>query len=250
MVVDSIVDQIREAGGRFVEKVARDQDVWLQVSEKVAREKVSHALRDKCPLSTLADAKSSLKRRLADPNRKTDDYHFIAANERLLRVDLPESDHATDEAVEYILTTEIESIGVAASTVSDDSLMVAEQPKVSISSPPSARPREVIPDPVVSRDSGGKRDGLVYAICADNIFGRRFSSLDRKTNDMFWSLNTSFEPDLVPRNVFLGVDCFFDDIDDEDWNDVGDLPQDFNADDCENLGAMLDFAISLPSAVD
>ena len=86
---------MREAGCRFLEKLEREEDVWLQVSEKVAREKVSHALRDKSPVSTLTDAKSRLKRRLADPNNKTDDYHFIAANKRLLRVDLPEIDHAT-----------------------------------------------------------------------------------------------------------------------------------------------------------
>jgi hypothetical protein len=56
--------------------------------------------------------------------------------------------------------------------------------------------------------------------------------------------------------VLLGEDRFFDGIDDEDnehedfvdWNDDGDLPQDFNADDCENLVGMLDFANSLPSA--
>ena len=60
----------------------------------------------------------------------------------------------------------------------------------------------------------------------------------------------------MPRNVLLGEDRFFDGIDDEDnehedffdWNNDGDLPQDFNADDCENLVGMLDFANSLPSA--
>jgi hypothetical protein len=143
--------------------------------------------------------------------------------------------------VKYILTNEIESMGVSASTVSD-SLFMAEQPQVSISSPPSARPREVI---------GGKWDELVYAIRSDNIFGRRFRSLDHKTSDdMFWSLNASFEPALVPRNVLLDEDRFFDDIYGQDhehenfsyWNNDGDLPLDFNADDCENLVAMLDFS--------
>ena len=138
-------------------------------------------------------------------------------------------------------------MGVSASTVSD-SLFMAEQPQVSISSPPSARPREVI---------GGKWDELVYAIRSDNIFGRRFRSLDHKTSDdMFWSLNTTCEPALVPSNVLLGEDRLYGDTDDEgnehedfaDWNNDGDLPQDFNADDCENLVAMLDFASSLPSA--
>jgi hypothetical protein len=58
---------------------------------------------------------------------------------------------------------------------------------------------------------------LVYAIiCADNIFGRRFSSLDHKRNDMFWSLNTSFEPAFVPRNVLLGEDRLYGDTDDDD----------------------------------
>jgi hypothetical protein len=147
-------------------------------------------------------------------------------------------------------------MGVSSSTVFDDSLLAIEQPQVSISSPPRARIRDVIPGPVVGRDAGGKRDGLVYAICADNIFGRSFSSLDHRTNDMFWRLNTNFKPGLAPRHVLLGEDRFFDGIDDEDnehedffdWNNDGDLPQDFNADDCENLVGMLDFANSLPSA--
>ena len=64
---------------------------------------------------------------------------------------------------------------------------------------------------------------------------------------MFWNLTTTFEPALVPRNVLLGEDRFFDGIDDEDnehedvadWNNDGDLPHDFTADDCENLVAML-----------
>ena len=248
LIVESIVDQIRAAGGRFLEKIDRDQDFWIQISERCAREKVSHALRDKYPLSTLTDAKSRLKRRLADPNRKTSDYHFIVANERLLRADLPDNVYATDEAVECILTTEIESIGVSVSTVSD-SLFVEEQPQVPISSLPRALTREVNPHPVVSQYSNGKRDGLVYASCSDEIFGRRYSSLDCKTNDMFWNLNTSFDSALVPHNVVLGEDI--DDEDNEhgdfvDWNDDGDLPHDFTADDCENLVAMLDFASSLP----
>ena len=124
MVVKSIVPQrIRAAGGRFLEKLERDQDVWLQVSEEVAGEKVSHAPRDNHPLSNLTDAAKSMhKNRLAAPNRKTDDSHFIAANEWLLRVHLPDSDHATDDAVRRSLTAEIES----------------------------TRPQEAIPDPVVS----------------------------------------------------------------------------------------------------
>ena len=246
MVVESIVDQIRAAGGRFVEKLKQDHDFWIQVSDKVAKEKVSHALRDKYPLSTLADAKSRLKRRLADPNRETNDYHFIAANERLLRIDLPDTEYATDEAVEYILTAEIESIGVTGS----DSLFVEERPQVSISSPPRALTREVNPHPVVSQYSDGKRDGLVYASCSGEIFGRRYSSLDHKTNDMSWNLNTSFESALALRNVVLGEDRLYVEIDDEDfadWNNDGDLPHDFTADDCENLVAMLDFASSLSS---
>ena len=68
MVVKSIVPQrIRAAGGRFLEKLERDQDVWLQVSEEVAGEKVSHAPRDNHPLSNLTDAAKSMhKNRLAE----------------------------------------------------------------------------------------------------------------------------------------------------------------------------------------
>ena len=92
---------------------------------------------------------------------------------------------------------------------------------------PSEGLREVIPGPVLIQDSDGKRDGL----------------------------NSSFEPAAVPRNVVLGEDRFFDDIDDEDndhedfadWNNDGDLPQDFSADDCEHLVAMLDSVTSFPS---
>ena len=256
LIVESIIGQIRVAGGRFVEKLERDQHFWLEVSDKFAREKVAHALRDKYPLTTLTDAKSKLKNRLADPNRNTDDYHFIAATERLLRVHLPESEHATDEAVGRILTAEIESLGVSAPTVSSN-LFGEQQSQVSISSPPRAlsRPKEVSPPPVVTQFSDDKRDGLVFASCSDEIFGRRYSSLDHKTNDMFWNLNTTFELALVPPNMVLGDDRFNNvlDVDDDDnehdvvtdWNNDGDLPYDFTADDFDNLVARLDFASSL-----
>ena len=262
MLVKTIVNQIRAAGGRFLEKLERDKDLWLEVSEKVAREKVSHALRDKHPLSTLTDTMSKLTRRLADPNHKTDDKHFIAANERLLRAHLPDNEHAKDDAVEHILTAEIESIRPNEAILDPVlSLFVEEHPHVLISSPNSVprRPKQVSARQDINQDSHGRWDGLVCASRSDESFGRCFSSLDQKTNDVFWNLSTTFEPSLVPSNVVLGDDrvydvLHFDDDDDDDdsahevvadWNNDGDLPHDFTADDCENLVAMLDVASSL-----
>ena len=198
--------------------------------------------------------------RLADLNRKTDDSHFIAANEWVLRVHLPDSDHATDDAAGRILTAEIESTRPK-EAIPDPvvSLFAEEQPHVLISSPAQStlpRPKLVIPRPVINQNSHGRRNGLVHASRSDESFDRHLSSLDHKTQDRLWNLNTTFQPALAPPNVVLRDDSFYgvpdlEDKDNEhidmsvgDWHNDGNLSHDFTADDCENLVAMLDVASS------
>jgi hypothetical protein len=56
----------------------------------------------------------------------------------------------------------------------------------------------------------------VHASRSDESFGRRLSSLDHKTQDMFCNLNTTFQPALAPPNVVLSDDRFYDVL---DWDD-------------------------------
>ena len=45
-VVNDVTEAIHEAGGRFLKPKDKAETIWLQVSQKIAREKVGHALRD------------------------------------------------------------------------------------------------------------------------------------------------------------------------------------------------------------
>ena len=58
----------------------------------------------------------------------------------------------------------------------------------------------------------------MHASRSDESFDRRLSSLDHKTQNMLWNLNTTFQPALAPPNVVLRDDSFYDvpDLDDKD----------------------------------
>lgn len=109
LFIQSLYEQIREAGGRFL--IKRNSS-FVQVSEKVAREKISHSFKcKKLPLSQrFKVAKTKLLKQAWSSNRFGDNF-FIAANARLLRVDLPKgAPNASDNRVENLLTEELESM--------------------------------------------------------------------------------------------------------------------------------------------
>lgn len=255
VVVQSLYNQIREAGGRFLVK-RRQDDYLIQVPDKVAREKISHALRDKFPRSTLRDVKAKLRRGLS-PNRFKENP-FVTANARLLRVSLPEAQHASDDHVEHILTTELEAMcnqeEAASSTIQMSMMMMSSS---AIAAPLRIRPDPVAPNTYESTVNYG-------------------SVLNKSPYDTFWKTASTIrnvvgafdtsttlvsmrlpEPDLVPsssleiRRKCIHVDN--DDYDDEssDFEGIGDfdvgedLPQNFTAKDCQDLVDMLDFATGL-----
>lgn len=112
LVVHSIYNQIIESGGRFLVRRCYNDDHYVLLSDKAAREKISHALRDKLPLSFLGNVKNKLQRRQrgALSESRFIEEAYIAANALLLRVHLPQARHASDDYVEIILTGELEKM--------------------------------------------------------------------------------------------------------------------------------------------
>lgn len=116
LVVESIYNQIRESGGRFLIKKRKDDTFFVEVTESVAREKISHALRDKLPADELNELKAKLQREVACSQRYGDEI-YKAANARLLRIDLPDrlqslpvpQNRQRDDRVHQILAAELEA---------------------------------------------------------------------------------------------------------------------------------------------
>jgi hypothetical protein len=116
LVVQSIYNAVREAGGRFLTKQRKDDTFFVEVSEVVAREKISHALRDKLPADHLNAVKAKLLRETSCSRRYGDEI-FVAANARILRVDLPDrlqsmavpQNRQCDDRVDQILADELDT---------------------------------------------------------------------------------------------------------------------------------------------
>lgn len=111
LVVHSLYHQIIDNGGRFlVEQTTRNNGpYYTPASDKTAREKISHALRDKFPLSSLGDVKIKLheQRRGGLLSTRFVDETFMAANTLILQVKLPQNRHTSDIHVEGLLTAEL-----------------------------------------------------------------------------------------------------------------------------------------------
>lgn len=111
LVVQSLLNQILDNGGRFLVKRRRD-DAFIQASERVARDKISHAFRDKkLPHSIgLRSVKTKLCKLVVDKERFGDDL-FIAASARILRTQLPEADcPGIHDCVDHLLNAELEKM--------------------------------------------------------------------------------------------------------------------------------------------
>jgi hypothetical protein len=110
LVVQSLYDQILQAGGPFLVKQRRHDGFYCtHAPQKLVRKKISHALRDKCPLPSLREVQVNLRQSLIVEARFFDNP-FIAANAGLLRVQLPKYKNASDNHVESILFAELEAM--------------------------------------------------------------------------------------------------------------------------------------------
>ena len=106
-MVDSILQQIERAGGRFLEKVSTSEDHLVVVSAKVSRLKVTHALRDKLPLNPVERAKIKLNElfkhhSITNEDRNESIYNLI--NAMIFHTSLHHYDHACSNHVEKVLS--------------------------------------------------------------------------------------------------------------------------------------------------
>jgi hypothetical protein len=108
MVVYSIVNQVHAAGGRFLvrNKYFNNGELWTSVSPTIAREKVSHALRDKYPLDTQGSVFCRLKAEITNLTLRLgvkDDCLYDLITSFILSTALPRMEHASDNYIEDIL---------------------------------------------------------------------------------------------------------------------------------------------------
>lgn len=85
-VVNFVCQEIIDSGGRFLKNKDNDPDVWIQVSQKVAREKVGHALRDavtmRLKLINKQENTNNRRRRASDIDMETQRSASITEIER------------------------------------------------------------------------------------------------------------------------------------------------------------------------
>jgi hypothetical protein len=106
-VVDSILQQIESAGGRFLEKAStHEEDHLIVVCAKVSRLKVSHALRDKIPLNAIQKAKIRLRELFKHHTMKNEDSEenvYNAINAMIFHTSLDHHDNTCGNHVEKVL---------------------------------------------------------------------------------------------------------------------------------------------------
>jgi hypothetical protein len=112
VVVNSIVNQVQLAGGRFLERTKHLQygEIWSPVNPALARQKVAHALRDKYPLDSEGKVFRRLKTDIASLSWQFgiwEDHLYHMINCYVLNTDLPRMEHASDNYIEGILFQEI-----------------------------------------------------------------------------------------------------------------------------------------------
>lgn len=264
-VVASVLCQIRDSGGKFL--ILNVDDKVVLATEKMAKEKISHALRDKTPFPGMKVAREQLRRRLGNHASQCEHYHYLVANKRILQVDLPSDQHAADDKVEHILTEEIELLS-SNSPHNDDcvgatiTIASTTQPQSVASStvnrrqptPPILQDEELpwkIADVVDARPSRVSSNcGNQESQESQQSWGEHFTRREMVNEE---SMNTRKKSETPFGNFLLLSDDEAgqnlpeeeEDVIAEWWNLSEDLPQNFTEDDCENLVAMLDYASSL-----
>jgi hypothetical protein len=104
-VVSEILQHIQMAGGRFLERDKCNPYCWLPVSTKLARMKVSHALRDKCTLDRPDEAHFVVKLRINDYSAIKKEMFLDELTCALLRLPLPIRDE--NHYVDSMLRNEV-----------------------------------------------------------------------------------------------------------------------------------------------
>lgn len=261
-VVASVLCQIRDSGGKFL--ILNVDDKVVLATEKMAKEKISHALRDKTPFPGMKVAREQLRRRLGNHASRCEHYHYLVANERILQVDLPSDQHAADDKVERILTEEIELLSSNSPHNDDVAVTIASTAQLQSVSSSTEDLRQPTPPILQDEESSWKianvvnaRSSRVSSSCgkqesleSQQSWGEHFTRREmvneasmntRKKSETPFGTFLLMSDDEAGQNLLEEEEDVISDW----WNLSEDLPPNFTEDDCENLVAMLDYASSL-----
>jgi hypothetical protein len=232
--------------------------LFVEAPDKISKEKVSHALRDKYSIASISQAAKKFLRDAPNSSEGREVY-YKTATERLLLVSLPESVRSSDENVELILTGEIEALcGDFMSPRCGAKSGVARASSLTPEIPRQVSP-VMLPFPADdfafddSRLCGSLRMQHPGDVVADFHSDDRakfteYRGFQPLENVLSWEATSCQQPGLVASDGSFD-DARFYEVEDESLPDdiliTGDLPQSFSEADCENLIAMLDFASSL-----
>jgi hypothetical protein len=257
-VVNNIVRQVHAAGGRFLEKSTTFcyQRLWLPVSPTIARDKVSHALRDKFPPDSQGGVYCKIKSHIANVSLQCGikiDFLYELITSHVLSIDLPRMEHASDNYVESILFQKATELLNSHVTIIN---------KSKITDPDHSRCINPGSSYTSSISTNIKKNGnIALTDCMITMKELEFGNLESYANDQNEPI--IMMPAIcstVPSNIFMGkdedyqelesyldhifcnndihgqiVDRFFD-IQTARW----DLPESFSDKDCEDLIATLD----------
>jgi hypothetical protein len=214
-VVNSILQQIEIAEGRFLEKTSSNMDHLILVSAPVSRLKVSHALRDKLPLNTIQRAKVKL---LELFKHGSDDGIYNIINALIFRTCLDQCDQGRGNQVEKFLSKAVcdflercidRGKGWNEKSVHSNSTPIA----------------------YIQKGKDSEPENLCFLV--NRIMVLASIASEAKISD----LNCQIQHTLV-ENTLKG--SIHDDDSVTEYFLVDDLPQNFTEDDCEKLVASLD----------
>jgi hypothetical protein len=223
-VVDSILQEIESAGGRFLEKVATQVgDHLIVVSAKTSRLKVSHALRDKIPLNTIQKAKIRLRELFKHhtmKNENSEESVYNAINDMIFHTSLDHYGNTCGNHLEKVIGKVIIDFleRIIDRSKDKESASVPCMTKINCMHKVENPERE---DPF----------SLVNRIM-------KLASVASETR-----MKTPFnvENKIQCRSFEGSIERFFyDHVSETESFFVEDLPQTFTADDCEQLVASLD----------
>jgi hypothetical protein len=267
-VVNSIVKQVQQLEGRFLERCDEHGACWLPVSSDIARRKVSHALRDKFPMEPLQKSFGELKARIKLCFVKCnveEDRLYDKLNMRVLQALLPNMDHASDAYIENLLTYEVEQFISSLLRFADESSAQAKQVMSQMELHSIAYSEclshdddnfqttefqfEVFMGEIDCKARNNSCNDLGFNEAAANVE----KSEEREVTNKYTSchdlnVHHSFSKDKKPDIAATLLDDLLVDAEGKVHpivNSFGDLPQGFTANDCEKLLASLDHLSNL-----
>jgi hypothetical protein len=258
-VVNSIVTQIQKAGGRFLERSRHCEHLWYPVFPSVARQKVSHALRDKCATNPLSNAISELKARILDQSllflQREDDI-FDEISSIILNATLPQMEHASDQLVTTILAFEVEKfleMSIAPTWLCSSVNLDVEKGRVEtdgtlLKVPSNENNGKEVQNQVVSFDiarivSTSDNCEIQGKMTSDDQSSK--NQIQCKKGDGFLNFNKRGRSKHLDDSFYPLIDSSSKDSSCTTSTEMWDLPENFTANDCEELVASLDHLSSM-----